>query len=521
MPGPGDRLADRYRIVGPLGSGGMATVHRAHDERLDRDVAIKILLPNLASDPVVARRFEQEARAMATVTHPGLVAVYDVEPGDPARGVEPFVVMELCSGGSLAARLAEGRPMAPDALVPIVVAVADALAALHGAGLVHRDVKPSNILFSVDRVKLGDFGLVQSGSDAGELTEPGTAIGTLAYLAPERLRGERGGPPSDVHALATVTHLGLTGSLPRPGGSIREVVAASAFRPPSVSAVRPSIGPAFDQAVLRGLAIDPGRRPDPLAFAGELTTALGVWTRAGRPGRDDGAPPAGAPDAAFAIARTGRADPRADDDEPTTALALPLDPTASVDVGSSTPAVEPAIPVSASPTRTSTGGRLIVAASLFAAILLGAAIVAGLAARLQPSPGGAATSGAASASPGPFVSASPNPSAGAGPSVSPSPSPSASVAPTPDPALAALDAMDRAIAAARGGPDGLKGKEANELEDLAGRVRRDVLAGDRAKARDDAAALDRKIRDVARHLGNDAAARLRSASQDLLSALSA
>jgi hypothetical protein len=95
------------------------------------------------------------------------------------------------------------------------------------------------------------------------------------------------------------------------------------------------------------------------------------------------------------------------------------------------------------------------------------------------------------------------------------------VAPTPDPTLAALDAMDRAIAAARGGPDGLKGKEANELEDLAGRVRRDVIAGDRAKARDDAAALDRKVRDVARHLGNDAAARLRSASQDLLSALGA
>jgi serine/threonine-protein kinase len=449
---------------------------------------------------------------MATVTHPGLVAVYDVGPGDPAAGVEPFVVMELCAGGSLAGRLADGRPMPPDVLVPIIVAVADALAALHGAGLVHRDVKPSNILFSVDRVKLGDFGLVQSGSDAAELTEPGTAIGTLAYLAPERLRGERGGPASDVHALATVTHLGLTGSLPRPAGSIRDVVAASAFRPPSVSAVQPSIGPAFDQAVLHGLAIDPGRRPDPLGFAAELTTALGVWTRAGRPGRDDGAP-----DAAYAIARTGLAEPRTEDDEPTTALALPLDPTASIDVGSPEPAAEPAIALRSSRARTSTGGRLVVAASLFAAVLLGAAIVGGLAARLQSAPGGALASGAASASSGPFVSASPGPSAGVGPSASPSPSASAS--PTPDPALAALDAMDRAIAAAKGGPDGLKGKEANELEMLVGRIRLDLERGQRDRALVDARTLESRARDAAKHVGDTAAGRLRSAAEAVVRAL--
>src|SRR5207249_2893539 len=96
MPAPGDRLADRYRIGAMLGSGGMATVHRAHDERLDRDVAIKVLLPNLANDPVLARRFEREARAMAAVADPGLVAVFDVDPGDATAGREPFVVMELC-----------------------------------------------------------------------------------------------------------------------------------------------------------------------------------------------------------------------------------------------------------------------------------------------------------------------------------------------------------------------------------------------------------------------------------------
>ena len=164
MPAPGDVLADRYRIGALLGSGGMATVYRAHDDRLGRDVAVKVLLPNLASDAVLARRFDREARAMAAVADPGLVAVFDVDPGDPA-GREPFFVMELCPGGSLADRLGLDRPMPPGELVPILVSVSDALATLHRAGLVHRDVKPSNILFAADRVKLADFGLARS--DAG------------------------------------------------------------------------------------------------------------------------------------------------------------------------------------------------------------------------------------------------------------------------------------------------------------------------------------------------------------------
>src|SRR5690349_14265511 len=140
MPAPGDLLADRYRIVAPLGACGMATVHRAHDERLARGVAVNVLLPNLAADPVTAQRFEREARAMAAVAHPGLVAVFDVDAGDPATGRDPFVVMELCPGGSLADRMGPGRPLPPDELIPILAAVADALGALHHAGLVHRDV---------------------------------------------------------------------------------------------------------------------------------------------------------------------------------------------------------------------------------------------------------------------------------------------------------------------------------------------------------------------------------------------
>src|SRR5688500_12519922 len=108
MPAPGAVLAGRYRVVAPPGAGGMAAVHRAVDERLGRDVAVKILLPNHAGNPILATRFEREARSLAAAAHPGVVAVFDVDPGDPAAGIEPFFVMELCPGGSLADRLVDG-----------------------------------------------------------------------------------------------------------------------------------------------------------------------------------------------------------------------------------------------------------------------------------------------------------------------------------------------------------------------------------------------------------------------------
>ena len=509
MPAPGDRLVDRYRIGAMLGSGGMATVHRAHDDRLDRDVAIKVLLPNLASDPVLAQRFEREARAMAAVADPGLVAVFDVDPGDTASGREPFVVMELCPGGSLADRLGPDRPMAADELVPILVAVSSALAALHRAGLAHRDVKPSNILFTADRVKLGDFGLVRSGSSSepSDLTEPGTAIGTLGYLAPERLRGEQGGPAGDVFALATIAHLGLTGSLPRPNGSVREVVAAAAFRPPAVSTVAPALGREFDEPLLGALAVNPGRRPDALEFGASLAAALGRWTRAGRPG----AALAIADD--VATARTSATPREPLDDDATTAMAIPLMQTAAIDLADAEPAAPRAAPPASraavnrtqSPPTRSFGWLLPLAALLVVALIVGffgPRLLAGLA----PAP----------ASPGPSLAAVPSSSPSVA-SLPPStvPSPSA----TTDPAIAALDNVDAAISAAKGGPDGLKGKDANELESMAARVRRDLGQGDRTAALKDARDLDHRVNDVAEHLGDEAANRLRSASAALVAAL--
>ena len=217
MPVPGAVLAGRYRIIAPLGAGGMATVHRARDERLERDVAIKILLPNPAGDPVLAARFEREARSLAAAAHPGVVAVFDVDPGDPAAGVEPFFVMELCPNGSLAERLVGGQRLSPDELIPILISVADGLAGLHASGFVHRDVKPSNILLTPSRAKLADFGVARSDDapEASDLTAPGTAVGTMGYMAPDVLAGGAAGPPGDVYALGVAAFSGLTGSMPR------------------------------------------------------------------------------------------------------------------------------------------------------------------------------------------------------------------------------------------------------------------------------------------------------------------
>ena len=528
---PGDHLVDRYRILEPLGSGGMATVHRAHDDRLDRDVAIKVLLPNLAQDPVLAKRFEEEARSMAAVAHPGLVAVFDVDPGDPETGREPFVVMELCPGGSLADRLGPGRWMAPDELVPILVSVADALAALHRAGLVHRDVKPSNILFATDRVKIGDFGLARADAarHAGELTDPGTAVGTLGYLAPERMRGEPGSPAADVYALGTVAHLGLTGTMPRPGGSVRDAVAAASYRAPAVSTARPALGRAFDEIVVQALAVDPARRPDALAFGSGLAAALGRWSRSGRPGDDaPGAPPAA--DASAVAAVAGPAAAPIEDEvavarfsttpEPdaTTATAVPLDATAAIPLPPQRPPRDPPRGPS-EPSRDAIErdgrrtGTLIVGAAIAAVVLAAVIALPGIFAGLGGSP--IATPPVVGL---PSSSSSPSSVASA---AAPSASLSPSAAPTParDPVLVALDGVDSAIAAAKGGPDGLKGKEANELESLASRVRRDLAANDRDKALRDAEALDKRIEDLSDKVRESAAERLQSASARLMDTL--
>ena len=290
MPRTGDRLAGRYELIDPIGSGGFATVFRGRDLWLGRLVAIKILLPNHSGDPVVAARFGREARSLAAISHPNVVAIHDVGGGDPASGSEPFLVMDLCEDGSLADLLAAsdlGR-LEPDELIPILVDVAAGLDALHARGIVHRDLKPSNILLGDGRARIADLGIALA--EPSELTARDTTVGTLAYLAPEQLAGEPASPASDVHGLGVTAYLGLTGSLPRPAGSLAEIVAASRVPVPRVSQAAPDLGTGFDRPVDRALASDPGARPTAAQLGADLDAALGrpspPVVRSGRGRRD-------------------------------------------------------------------------------------------------------------------------------------------------------------------------------------------------------------------------------------------
>ena len=244
MPRIGTRLVGRYRLLARIGSGGFATVYRARDMRLGRDVAVKILLPNHVTDPVLAARFDREARALAAMSHPNVVAIHDVGPDASAAGVDPFLVMDLCADGSLGDRLAASDlgTLPPDELIPILVDVAAGLDALHLSGIIHRDLKPSNILLGDGRARIADLGIALA--EPSDLTVPETTVGTLAYLAPEQLAGEPASPASDVHGLGVVAFLGLTGSLPRPAANLAEIVAASRIDPPAVSRLAPALGTA-------------------------------------------------------------------------------------------------------------------------------------------------------------------------------------------------------------------------------------------------------------------------------------
>jgi serine/threonine-protein kinase len=267
MPIVGDVLADRYRLESVLGVGGMASVYLATDLRLDREVAVKVLAANLAADAAFAERFNGEAGAMAGFSHPNVAAVYDVEPGDPTTGREPFYVMEYCEGGSLADRLKAHGPMRPADLVPIVTAISEGLAELHGRGIVHRDVKPANILFAGDRPKLADFGVARSEEARadGPLTVPGSTLGTLPYLAPELVAGAPASAASDVYALGVTIFQSLTGRYPE--GSLPGT-------PMRISTAAPDLGPAFDAALAGALDADPLARPSPTELTSQLAAGL-------------------------------------------------------------------------------------------------------------------------------------------------------------------------------------------------------------------------------------------------------
>jgi eukaryotic-like serine/threonine-protein kinase len=254
-------LDDRYRLVGRLGAGGMAQVHRAVDEVLGRDVAVKLLRADLASDPTSRERLLREARSAASFSHPNAVAVYDV--GED--GGMPFVVMELVEGRTLADRLRVGGALPVDEALAVVDDVLAALGAAHACGLVHRDVKPANVLLPDDGsgAKLADFGIAKVVRDAmAGLTATGQVLGTPRYLAPEQVAGEAATPRSDLYAAGVLCYELLAGRPPFDGE--HAIAVALAHRDEEavpLTELRPDVPPEVAAAVERAMRKDPAERP--------------------------------------------------------------------------------------------------------------------------------------------------------------------------------------------------------------------------------------------------------------------
>ena len=264
----GELFADRYRVIRRLGTGGMATVWLAEDERLGRDVAIKRLNTDAPEESLA--RFRREARLGATLNHPNFVSVFDTIATDEGA----LIVMEYVPGQSLE-ELAKGGPMDPGQAVSILRGAADALDHAHRQGVVHRDIKPANILVREDgAVKLADLGIARA-MDATQITAEGKVIGTLPYMAPERLEAAgAGGPASDVYALAAVAYELLSGSPVDGGAPGREHLADRQ----ELAARWPDAPAAVFAVIMRGLSRDPARRQ---SSAGELVAELDDAVRRG------------------------------------------------------------------------------------------------------------------------------------------------------------------------------------------------------------------------------------------------
>ena len=268
----GSRVAG-YRVEEPLGAGGMAVVYRARDERLRRLVALKVLAPALAADEEFRWRFTAESRAAAAVDHPNIIPVY--EAGQAGRAL--FIAMRLVTGGDLRGVLAREGPLAPERMAGLLSPVASALDAAHGAGLVHRDVKPANVLVDTgpgrpEHVYLSDFGISKGAASSARLTGTGQFLGTPAYTSPEQVKGLAVDGRADQYALACVAWQLLTGTVPfQRDQGMAVLLAHLSEPPPPLAALRPGLPAAAGQVLARAMAKDPGER---YPSCGEFTDAL-------------------------------------------------------------------------------------------------------------------------------------------------------------------------------------------------------------------------------------------------------
>ena len=233
---PGDLLASRYRLLDPIGAGGMSVVWRAHDEVLSRIVAVKVLAPSLAADERFRAMVRDEARSAAQLVHPHVTAVHDYGEHIVDGVLVAFVVMELVTGEELEARLAAGPLPWPEA-VHICAQVADALAAAHRMGVVHRDITPGNIMLTPLGVKVLDFGIATR-IGAPDEDEDGNTFGTPAYVAPERLDGKPALPATDTYSLGVLLYEMLTGRPPYPAETWEDLNEALRTEPPPPSRAR-------------------------------------------------------------------------------------------------------------------------------------------------------------------------------------------------------------------------------------------------------------------------------------------
>ena len=269
----GDVIAERYELLDVVGTGGMSSVYKAHDRLLERNVALKVLHPHFGDDDEYVERFRREARAVAQLSHPNIVTVIDRGEADGHQ----FIVFEYIDGENLKELVGRTGPLPVRRAVELALAVADGLAFAHQHGLVHRDVKPQNVLINGDgEVKVTDFGIARSLDVEHGMTQTGTVLGTSNYLSPEQARGQPVTPATDVYSLGIVLYELLTAEVPFPGENFVAVAMKHVNElPPDILERRPDVPMRMAAALERALEKDPAHRfPTMQEFASELRASL-------------------------------------------------------------------------------------------------------------------------------------------------------------------------------------------------------------------------------------------------------
>lgn len=244
-------IGERYRIVEPLGEGGMANVYRAHDIILDRDVSLKLMRLDMRDDEDVRRRFNNEIAATSAILHPNIIQVYDY--GE--EGGSQYLVTEFVAGMDLKRYIAENWPIPVSRIVDIMQDILAGIAVAHQAGIIHRDLKPQNILISNEgEAKISDFGIARAQTSFG-MTQTNTAIGSVHYMAPEQVRGEAASNRSDIYSLGIMLYEMITGHVPFDGETAVAIAVKHAQNPmPSVRDVDPRIPQPLENVIFKATA---------------------------------------------------------------------------------------------------------------------------------------------------------------------------------------------------------------------------------------------------------------------------